>query len=196
MTIHPDQITAAEAVLKPFVTDPTVSLGGLALQVVNAFMDAAPAKKKRGESLKGEPEGFAAFYQEFPRHVGRREAAQAYGRALTRSSPEIIMAGCKRYKTAMAGTEDRYIKHPASWLNGDHWRDELGNLTLVGGAAVAFEDCGIEAWVRRLEMLAGRDGSARGTWRAAWGPKPAEPGCKVPPEAGKIYRERYPRKAG
>lgn len=173
--IHQDQITAAESVLRPFITDPAISVAGLAMQCINAFMDAAPAKRaKAARAAKDEPEGFDEFYAIFPRKVDRRGAANAYRSALTRTTHEIIMAGAKRYAAAMAGTEMKYVKHPATWLNHDCWLDEMGSLTLVGGAAAAFEDCPVQGWVRRLEVWAGRTEQPKGSWRASWGPPPQD----------------------
>lgn len=194
--IHQDQITAAESVLRPFITDPAISVAGLAMQCINAFMDAAPAKRaKAARAAKDEPEGFDEFYAIFPRKVDRRGAANAYRSALTRTTHEIIMAGAKRYAAAMAGTEMKYVKHPATWLNHDCWLDEMGSLTLVGGAAAAFEDCPVQGWVRRLEVWAGRTEQPKGSWRASWGPPPKTDGCRVPESAKAAYLEQYPPKA-
>lgn len=41
------QILAAEDALRPYIKDPTVSVAAVALKVVNAFLDASPAKKNR-----------------------------------------------------------------------------------------------------------------------------------------------------
>jgi hypothetical protein len=42
-----EQILAAEAILRPYINDPKISVTALALQVVTAYLDAAPDKKKR-----------------------------------------------------------------------------------------------------------------------------------------------------
>ena len=50
-------------------------------------------------------------------------------KAWTRLSPTPdlvteIMAGVGRYAQSVAGFEQRYIKHPASWLIERRWEDE------------------------------------------------------------------------
>lgn len=46
------QILAAEAALRPYISDPKVSIAALALEVVNAYLDASPQKRKRKASPK------------------------------------------------------------------------------------------------------------------------------------------------
>lgn len=191
-TIFPAQITAAEAILRPFITDPSISVAGLFLQAYNAFEDARPSRKaKVAKARQDEPEGFSAFYDVFPRHEARRDAAKAYCGALSRAPAGIILAGAQRYATLMAGTEPKFIKLPATYLRADCWKDEAPQLAIV---PVAFEDCSSDSWLRRLEVWAGKTESPRGTWRAAWGPKPKEPGCKVPESAKTEYLRLYPPK--
>lgn len=68
---------------------------------------------------------FEKFYQAYPRRVDRAGALKVW---LTLSpSPELvtdIMAGVERYAESVADTEQRYIKHPAAWLNARRWEDE------------------------------------------------------------------------
>lgn len=194
-TIHPDQIKAAESVLRQYIPDQAISAAGAFLEALGAYLDAAPAQKTRAaRAARDEPEGFADFYAIFPRKVERRGASNAYRSALTRSTPEIILAGAKRYAAAMAGTEMKYVKHPATWLNQDCWLDEMGALTLVGGATAVFEDGPIGTWVKRLEAWTGRTEQPKGSWRPSWGPKPREEGCKVPESAKTAYLKIYPPK--
>ncbi len=192
MKATPEQLQAATDVLKPFVADDKVCLGALVLQVITVFNDAAPGKKAKARK-DSEPDGFSAFYTAYPRRVGRRTAAQAYASALGRTSPEIILAACKAYSVAMRGTEPQYIKHPSTWLNGDHFKDELGQMTLAGGTE-AFSETSSQGWLRRLETWAGKTESPRGTWLASWGPPPRTEGCMVPESAKKAYLELYPPK--
>lgn len=196
MTIHPDQIAvqiaAAESILKPYISDPAVLVGALAMQIVSAFIDAAPAKKKRAEAFKDEPAGFSEFYTAFPRHEARRDAATAYRAAITRAPAGIILAGAVRYAEAMKGTDQKYVKLPATWLRADCWADEPMKLALVGVSA-AFEDCSEASWIKRLSMFFGLDGASLWTWRAAWGPDPFSTAAKVPEAAKTRFKAENPR---
>lgn len=87
----------------------------------------AETEQKDISSLRSdtsEPEGFQEFYEKYPRREGRRTAARAFKTALKRAPPETILAGAARYSIATLGTERHFVKLPATWLNGDHWKDE------------------------------------------------------------------------
>lgn len=74
-------------------------------------------------AASGEPDGFPAFWDAYPKKVGKGAARKAYAKALQRASPEIILAGVK---AAAWDTRDegRFIPHAATWLNGDRWDDQ------------------------------------------------------------------------
>jgi hypothetical protein len=74
--------------------------------------------------LNGHKDDFQAFYDAYPRHVGRRAAEKAYKAALSRSDAGAILAGAQRYAAAAKGKDAQFVAHPASWLNADRWLDE------------------------------------------------------------------------
>jgi hypothetical protein len=70
----------------------------------------------------------------------------------------------------------RFIPYPASWLNAGGYDDEPeggGEPAPVPIDPRSFTD---ENWRKRLAYF--RDAEK---WIDAWGPKPGEPGCLVPP---------------
>lgn len=69
---------------------------------------------------------FLHFYSAYPRHVGRGAAERAYRQALKKADHLEIMAGLTRAMAEWKSrqTEKQYIPHPATWLNGERWRDE------------------------------------------------------------------------
>lgn len=69
---------------------------------------------------------FAAWYDRYPRKVGRAAAEKAYRRALKTATPEQLLAGLELYLGEIEAkrTARDYIKHPATWLNGGCWADE------------------------------------------------------------------------
>jgi hypothetical protein len=75
--------------------------------------------------------GFEKFYEEFPRHEGRADAERAW-KKIKESEVGAVMDGVARYKIKMAGTEKRFIKTPAAWLNGRRWEDEHGGSVKAG----------------------------------------------------------------
>lgn len=70
---------------------------------------------------------FEEWYQHWPRKVGKREAARAFDAALKRVGFDELVDATKRHAEAwrQAGTETRFIPHPATWLRRDGWDDEL-----------------------------------------------------------------------
>lgn len=69
-------------------------------------------------------DGFAAFWQAYPRKVGKGQAEKAYAKALKAADHETIMAACQRYAAERAGQDQQYTRNPATWLNGQGWLDE------------------------------------------------------------------------
>lgn len=79
-----------------------------------------------------DPPGFADAYAYLPRHVGRRAAAKAYAAALKRH-PEIdsedLINAAKWYaeRVEKEAIEERFIPHPATWLNQDRFLEEFAD---------------------------------------------------------------------
>lgn len=68
---------------------------------------------------------FEAFWELYPRKVGKGEARKAFARAVKRAgSTEPIMDGMRRLGPAMALLNKRYQPHPTTWLNRDGWEDD------------------------------------------------------------------------
>lgn len=67
---------------------------------------------------------FAEFYQNYPRKLGRGQALTAFKAALSLTTIEEITLGLKTYIKLTANTDPKFIKHPATWLNGQCWADE------------------------------------------------------------------------
>lgn len=82
-------------------------------------------------------DGFEAFYRAYPRKVGRKGAFAAWLKiAPDEALTATIMAGLQAQLPHMDRREKgRFIKYPASWLNGEHWTDEVpGRAGLVPAA--------------------------------------------------------------
>lgn len=70
---------------------------------------------------------FVEFWRAYPRRVDKRYAETCYHKAIERGAAESdILAGAMRYAAKVVGdrTEERFIKHPSTWLNRDGWKDE------------------------------------------------------------------------
>lgn len=65
----------------------------------------------------------------YPRKTDKGGAAKAWARAVRKAHGEVIVTGAKRYAAETRGSEQRYIAHPSTWLNGERWLDEPGANT-------------------------------------------------------------------
>lgn len=96
-----------------------------------AQVDLAPAKAKKHTGVDAD---FEEFYAAYPRHVGKEAARRAFVKAVkTKAKASDIIEGARRYAaaTAAAGTETRYIAHPATWLNAGRWSDDMEDAAPV-----------------------------------------------------------------
>ena len=96
----------------------------------------APVKKtKKNNSTPARVESdFLDFYAAYPRHVGKEAARRAFVKAVKAGTPAAdIIEGARRYAaaTAAAGTETRYVAHPATWLNAGRWSDDMQDAAPV-----------------------------------------------------------------
>lgn len=96
--------------------------------------DLAPIKTKKKSSTARVESDFLDFYAAYPRHVGKEAARRAFVKAVKAGTPAAdIVEGARRYTaaTAAAGTETRYIAHPATWLNAGRWSDDMQDAAPV-----------------------------------------------------------------
>lgn len=96
--------------------------------------DLAPIKTKKGSTPARTKSDFLDFYAAYPRHVGKEAARRAFEKAVKAGTPAAdIVEGARRYTaaTAAAGTETRYIAHPATWLNAGRWSDDIQDAAPV-----------------------------------------------------------------
>ncbi len=74
-------------------------------------------------------ESFEEFWLSYPRRVGKGQARRAWAAALKKSDATTIATAALAYTKRCQGTEQRFIAHPATWLNGERWLDDLAAPT-------------------------------------------------------------------
>ena len=71
---------------------------------------------------------FNEFWETYSHKVGRKKAETAYRAALKKPgvTEDRLIAAAAAYIAwqASEGKHPQYTKHPATWLHGEHWRDE------------------------------------------------------------------------
>lgn len=69
---------------------------------------------------------FSDWYAIYPRKVARMDAEKAWKKLTSVQQQAAIDAISMHVKKWLAdGTDRQYIPHPASWLNGHRWEDEI-----------------------------------------------------------------------
>lgn len=70
---------------------------------------------------------FMAFWQAYPRRIGKGAARTAFKKATKIVDGSFIVDAAAKYARhcEIVGTEKQYIPHPATWLNQERWDDDL-----------------------------------------------------------------------
>ncbi len=80
--------------------------------------------RARARAQEWDPPGFQAFYDKYPRHVGRADAVKEWQKI----KPELhaaVMAGLERQLPELLTRDLKYVQHARKWLHGRHWEDEV-----------------------------------------------------------------------
>lgn len=88
---------------------------------------------------------FDLFYSAYPRKVGKQDAVKAWKKLrMTDDLFVKIMDKIEQYKKTEQWTKNngQYIPHPASWLNGRRWEDELQIKIDTGSGEVKYSATG------------------------------------------------------
>ncbi len=94
-------------------------------------------EKRREEKKDKEQVGFAEFWQEYPNHSAKANAAKAWAK-IPAELHLAIMAAVVVQKRSAAWTKDggQFVPHAATWLNGKRWEDQqpAAGTSLFAGA--------------------------------------------------------------
>lgn len=66
---------------------------------------------------------YEAFWQAYPRRVGKKAAYAAWRQAIREIDPGLIIAAAERYASD-PNREPQFTAHPQTWLNQGRWDDE------------------------------------------------------------------------
>lgn len=112
---------------------------------------------------------FERWWSAYPRRVGKGSARKAYLIARKKTAERVLLEALCRDWPA----DEKFIPHPATWLNGERWLDGADPPLLAAGMGAAATS---DPWPKRL-----REYRANGYWNTTdWGPKPGKPGCLAP----------------
>ena len=71
---------------------------------------------------------FADWWSLYPRKVGKGQATRAYRTARKKATAQALAAAIVTQGPLLMARGSQYCPHPATWLNGERWRDEPADL--------------------------------------------------------------------
>lgn len=82
---------------------------------------------------------FSEFYASYPKKVARKDAEKAWAKLSPTERAQALEALPTHVRYwELKGVEKHYIPHPATWLNGARFEDELDLAEHVPKTAVAW----------------------------------------------------------
>lgn len=73
---------------------------------------------------------FDSFWVSYPRKIGKEAARKAFVKALTKTTAGKIMDGVEQLRIEVAGKDQQFTPHAATWLNAGRWDDEVARPQL------------------------------------------------------------------
>lgn len=100
----------------------------------------APAEPARERPPAADPPDFGRFWDAYPRRVGKGAARKAWSKAIRGdTTADVVITAAEAFaeRCQRERTEERFIAHPATWLNAERWTDQP---TTVATAASTPDD--------------------------------------------------------
>ena len=97
-------------------------------------------KEREREETQRIEDSFNRFWKLYPRKVGKKAARRAFEKVMRSGvALETLVTALERQKCSKQWTKDgvQFVPHPATWLNGERWEDEV-----EGGANDGFGSSG------------------------------------------------------
>lgn len=127
-----------------------VSASGLGLVLIPSGEEQirSTRRSRRPPSTLTETAAFQSFYLAYPRKEKRPAALRAWRKNGCEGIAATVMAGLALWQPEFAAREPDKVPHPASWLNGEQWRDRPPARS--GPPRGGGDDPDLDAEVRRL----------------------------------------------
>ena len=93
-------------------------------ELCNAERERKKEREKTPSSAAAPSKEFDAFWTQYPRKIGKDAARRAYAKAMKKTTAEKIAAGVEHLRIQVAGKDQQFTPHPATWLNAGRWDDE------------------------------------------------------------------------
>lgn len=76
-------------------------------------------------SADAQADRFPEFWAIYPRKISKGAAIKAWNGATKKATPDAIISGLKARASTIAAADPKFTPHPATWLNGERWADDL-----------------------------------------------------------------------
>lgn len=80
---------------------------------------------KRTDIVLGAAEPFDAWWSAYPRKMAKVAARKAWKAASAKIGLDDLLELTRLFADHVLGKDPEHIAHPATWLNGERWNDEL-----------------------------------------------------------------------
>lgn len=82
---------------------------------------------KKTSSTATPSKEFDTFWASYPRKIGKEAARKAFVKAITKTTAGKIMEGVEQLRIEVAGKDQQFTPHAATWLNAGRWDDEVAS---------------------------------------------------------------------
>jgi hypothetical protein len=89
---------------------------------------------REGKKTSAKPaasQEFDSFWASYPRKIGKEAARKAFVKAIKKTTAGKIMDGVEQLRLEVAGKDQQYTPHAATWLNAGRWDDEVARPSLA-----------------------------------------------------------------
>lgn len=125
---------------------------GMAAVCRRAAEPKKKAKKKPAPTAADETPAFKAFWNAYPRRIGKGNARKAWVKMQCEIEAPEIMRSLEKAKRSEDWTREQgqFIPHPATWLNREGWEDDFTTVTRVlkSGLDTQTDPPGWKEWLQ------------------------------------------------
>lgn len=104
--------------------------------VSNPYTPCADESSEPGEAMDvglRAPEPFDVWWAAYPRKVAKLDARKAWRAVPAKIGLDDLLELTRRFADHVVGKDAEHIAHPATWLNGERWTDELPDRSQTDG---------------------------------------------------------------
>jgi hypothetical protein len=104
------------------------------------------------------PDPFDAWWLAYPRKMAKVSARKAWAKvpdslAKTGLTLSDLMERTRSFADHVVGKDPEHIAHPATWLNGERWNDELPDRSQTDGKQTTRPDRGANQHTARVDAM-------------------------------------------